>query len=243
MRISNAALDGYAPTSSVLNATLSSMKKETARATSSAARTAERNSSAERSTDDPNPWVTSGKQYTTAEIDIMRRNRHLKTSDLLQLLPPYRSRQSVQAKRDKTPGLGFQRLPWRHGEDEELRRLAPTRGPSAVRRVLPHRTRFEIQQRAQALGIELFNPWDKPLAIIGEPLADAIRKRAREDGLSMRGLDCELGTSAYFTNVAALRARRGSGPYMPAIRKAVEFFEAELATGPDGTITIDWKDY
>jgi hypothetical protein len=29
---------------------------------------------------------------------------------------------------------------------------------------------------------------------------------------------------------------------MPAIRKAVEFFEAELVTGPDGTITIDWKD-
>lgn len=173
----------------------------------------------------------------------MRRNRHLKTSDLLLLLPPYRSRTSVQTKRDKTPGLGFQRLSWKHGEDEELRRLAPTRGRSAVRRALPHRTFFEINQRAAELGVTITNPWDKPLAIIGEPLADAIRKRAREDGLSMRGLDCELGTSGYFTNVAALRARRGTGPYMPAIRKAVEFFEAELVTGPDGAITIDWKDY
>lgn len=96
--------------------------------------------------------------------------------------------------------------------------------------------------RAQALGIKLFNYHDKPLNIIGEPLADAIRKRAREDGLSMRGLDCELCTGGYFTNVAAHRARRGSGPYMPAILKAIEFFDAELVTGPNGTITIDWKD-
>jgi hypothetical protein len=29
---------------------------------------------------------------------------------------------------------------------------------------------------------------------------------------------------------------------MTAIRKAVEFFGAELVTAPDGAITIDWKD-
>jgi hypothetical protein len=58
----------------------------------------------------------------------------------------------------------------------------------------------------------------------------------------MRRLDAELQTSGYFTNVAALRARRGAGPYMPSIRKAIEFFDAALVTGPDGTITIDWKD-
>jgi hypothetical protein len=115
-------------------------------------------------------------------------------------------------------------------------------GVNRIHHILPHRTCHEIKQHAKALGIELFRYHEKPLAIIGEPLADAIRTRAREDGFSIRGLDCELGTSAYFTNVAAHRARRGTGPYMPAIRKAVEFFEAELVTGPDGTITIDWKD-
>ena len=171
----------------------------------------------------------------------MRKNRHLRTHQLQELLPG-RSRQSIAKKRNSVPGLSFERLAWTRGEDEELRRLA-ARGRSAVRRVLPHRTFWEIEQRAKALGVTLVNPHDKPLAILGEPLADAIRKRAKEDGLSMRGLDCELGTSGYFTNVAALRAKRGSGPYMPAIRKAIEFFEAELVTGPDGVITIDWKDY
>ncbi|WP_334436913.1 hypothetical protein [Bradyrhizobium sp. AZCC 1610] len=177
-----------------------------------------------------------------AEIEIMRRNRHLRTAELQALLPPHRSRSSIQGKRDKTEGLGYRRLPWTSGEDEELRRSAPTKGATAIHHILPHRSPWEISLRARALGIKLFNYHEKPLAIIGEPLADAIRARAREDGLSMRGLDCELNTGGYFTNVAALRARRGSGPYMPAIRKAVEFFEAELVTGPDGTITIDWKD-
>jgi hypothetical protein len=108
--------------------------------------------------------------------------------------------------------------------------------------LLPHRTITEIQRRAKQLRVELFNRYEQPLFTIGEPLADAIRLRAREDGISMRGLDRELGTSGYFTNVASLRAKRGSGPYMPAIHKAIEFFEAELLTGPDGTITINWKD-
>ncbi|SDK44292.1 hypothetical protein SAMN05444163_8123 [Bradyrhizobium ottawaense] len=172
----------------------------------------------------------------------MRRNRHLRTSELQKLLPPHRSRLSIQGKRDRAEGLGYRRLPWKSGEDEELRRAAPTKGATAIHHILPHRSPWEINLRAKALGISLFNYHEKPLAIIGEHLADSIRQRAREDGLSIRGLDCELGTGGYFTNVAAHRARRGSGPYMPAIRKAIAFFEAELVTGPDGTITINWKD-
>lgn len=217
------------------------MKKATSQARSSNVPTASRSSGVERSADDPNPWVTCGKQYTAAEMDIIRRNRHLRVHELQALLPG-RSRTSISNKRNKS-GNSFRRLPFTKGEDEEIRRAAPTKGATAIHHILPHRTVWEINLRAKALGIKLFNYHDKPLAVIGEPLADAIRQRAREDGLSMRGLDCELGTSGYFTNVAALRAKRGSGPYMPAIRKAVEFFEAELVTGPDGTITIDWKDY
>lgn len=216
------------------------MRKETDRERSSSVLPAKRNSGAGKF--DSTFFVRSGKAYTNAEIGIMRKNRHLLTHQLQELLPE-RSRQSIAKKRNAVPGLSFVRLPWRRGEDEELRRSASTKGATAIRHILPHRTIWEINQRANALGLKLFNYHQKPLAIIGEPLADAIRKRAREDGLSMRGLDCELGTSGYFTNVAALRAKRGSGPYMPAIRKAVEFFEAELVTGPDGTITIDWKDY
>jgi hypothetical protein len=209
---------------------------------SSSVRLVSRNSGVERFDSASAFFVRKGKAWTVGELEIMRRNRHLRTAELQDLLPPDRSKTSIQSKRDNTPGLDFRRLPWTKGEDEEIRRFAPTKGAAAISHILPHRTPWEIRQRAKALDIHLFNYHEKPLAIIGEPLADAIRQRAREDGLSMRGLDCELGTGGYFTNVAAHRARRNSGPYMPAIRKAVEFFEAELVTGPDGTITIDWKD-
>ena len=75
------------------------------------------------------------------------------------------------------------------------------------------------------------------LARAGIRVALAGRNRERLDATR-----AELGTGGYFTNVAALRTRRGAGPYMPAIRKAIEFFDAGLVTGPNRTITIDWKD-
>ena len=185
-------------------------------------------------------YATRGKPWTAAEIDILRRGIYKTCEELLPLLPG-RTKAAVQGRRNK---LGYQHriVPWTRGEDEEIRVAGKRTGPSGLHRLLPHRTITQIQHRAKELRVELFNRWEQPLANVGEPLADAIRKRANEDGISMRGLDRELGTSAYFTNCAALRAKRGSPPYMPAIRKAIEFFEAELVTGPDGTVTIDWKD-
>jgi hypothetical protein len=185
-------------------------------------------------------FATRGKPWTAAEIDILRRGIYKTHDELLPLLPG-RTKAAVQGRRNK---IGYQHriVPWTTGEDEEIRVAGKRTGSTGLHRLLPHRTITQIQQRARKLRVELFNRWEQPLAIVGEPLADAIRKRANEDGISMRGLDRELGTSAYFTNVASLRANRGSPPYMPAIRKAIEFFEAELVTGPDGTITIDWKD-
>lgn len=228
-----------APTSTALIANTTSVRKETNPPRSSSARPASGSSTAERSGSDF--WVRCGKAYTNAELTIIKRNRHLRTHELQKLLPG-RSRQSIAKKRGTT-GFTYRRPPFTQGEDEEIRRAAPTKGATAITHILPHRTPWEINKRAQELGIKLFNYHDKPLTIIGEPLADAIRQRAREDGLSMRGLDAELNTGGYFTNCAALRVRRGSGPYMPNIRKAIEFFDAELVTGPDGTITIDWKDF
>jgi hypothetical protein len=217
-----------------------STSKETDPARSSIVGMVRGNSGVERF--DSAYFVRKGSSWTVGELEIMRRNRHLRTTKLQALLPPSRSKASIQGKRDKTPRLGYRKLPFTKGEDEEIRRAAPTKGATSISHILPHRTPWDIRLRARTLGIQLFNYHDKPLAIVGEPLADAIRQRAREDGFSMRGLDCELNTGGYFTNVASHRARRGSGPYMPAIRKAIEFFEAELVTGPDGAITIDWKD-
>jgi hypothetical protein len=178
--------------------------------------------------------------WSDVEEDILKRNKHTKTCDLVAFLPG-RTKVAISAKRSNM-GLSVTPLPFTRGEDEEIRIAGKRTGASGLQRLLPHRTVTEIQRRAKQLRVELFNRYEQPLFTIREPLADAIRLRAREDGISMRGLDRELGTSQYFTNVAALRAKRGSGPYMPAIHKAVEFFEAELLTGPDGTITIDWKD-
>ncbi|MEY9178410.1 hypothetical protein AB7M47_005523 [Bradyrhizobium elkanii] len=226
------------PTSIVPFATTTSTKKATNPARSSNALRASKSSGAERSGD--GFFVRCGKQYTNAEIDIIRRNRHLRLHDLHALLPG-RSRQSVSGKRSST-GFTYRRPPFTRGEDEEIRRAAATKGATGISHILPHRTKWDITKRAQELGVTLFNSHELPLKILGEPLADAIRKRAREDGISVRALDAELGTGLYFTSCAALRAQRGSKPNMTAIRKAIEFFDAALIPGPEGTFTIDWKD-
>lgn len=184
--------------------------------------------------------IQRSNPYSAEELNILKRNRHLRHDEIKELLPG-RSIYSIKSKR-QTTGNTFRRPPFTRGEDEEIRLAAPTKGATAISHILSHRTPGEIEKRAAQLGINLFNAHDRVLDVIGEPLADAIRQRAKEDGLSMRRLDAELNTTGYFTNVAALRARRGAGPYMPAIRKAIEFFDAELVTGPDGTITIDWRD-
>jgi hypothetical protein len=196
-----------------------------------------RHSGVERS---DNYFVTRGRPWSAREVDVLKRNRHSKTVDLLALLPG-RSKYAISSQRSER-GLSYTPLPWTRGEDDEIRVSGKRTGAVGLHRLLPHRTSDQIAKRATEIGVTLFNCHAAPVTIIGEPLADAIRKRAKEDGISMRGLDRELGTSGYFTNVAALRAKRGSAPYMPAIRKAIEFFEAELLTGPDGTNTIDWKD-
>jgi hypothetical protein len=234
---SNTALASSAPTSTALTATSTSTKKATNPARSSNVRPAKRSFGAEKSDDDY--WVTRGKRWTKAEIQVLKLGRLLKVAELQERLPG-RSRAAILGKRRD---LGINRhVPWTQGEDEELRIAAKRTGATGISRILPHRTAWAVIERSKALGVPLFNKHKQPLAIVGESLADAIRQRAREDGFSMRGLDCELCTGGYFTNVASQRAKRGSGPYMPAIRKAIEFFEAELITGPDGTITIDWKD-
>lgn len=184
--------------------------------------------------------IQRSNPYSADELNIIKRNRHLRHDEIKDLLPG-RSLYSIKSKRQHT-GFTYRRPLFTRGEDEEIKLAAPTKGASAIAHILPHRTPWEIEKRAAQLGIDLFNAHDRALEVIGEPLADAIRQRAKEDGISMRRLDAELQTSGYFTNVAALRARRGAGPYMPAIRKAIEFFDAALVTGPDGTITIDWKD-
>jgi hypothetical protein len=187
-----------------------------------------------------NHWATNGKEYTKAECDIIRSGKYLKLSELMKQLPG-RSKYSVSGKR-RWLGAEYRIIPFTQGEDEEIEIVGKRVGLYGIQRLLPHRTRNQIEKRARELRVDLFNRYEEPLKIIGEPLADAIRLRAREAGIGMRALDRELGTGGYFTNVAALRARRGSGPYMPAILKALEFFEAELVTALDGATTIDWKD-
>ena len=218
--------------------TSTSTKKAIDQSRSSSVRLVSRNSGAERF--DSASLVKRGNPWTKAELEIIRTKRHLKDHQLQELLPT-RSRSSINTKRVRIGAL-YRILPFTPGEDEEIKRAAPRLGQVGISRILPHRTPWEISQRAKALGIKLFSKGIRPLNIVGEPLADAIRKRAHEDGFTIRGLDCELGTGLYFTSCANQRAKRGGKPNMTAIRKAIEFFDAELVTGPDGTITIDWKD-
>lgn len=183
-------------------------------------------------------FARSGKQWTDAEKAIVRNNRHMRTDDLVKLLPG-RSRHSVQSWRVNND-LGFkQPKVWTATEDAIIRECyLRNEGATAVHRSLPHRTTWDIDQRAKQLRLQYTR---RDIKVIGHPIVDAIRRRAREDGLSMRKLDRELG-GCFFTNDAALRVRNGHRMDWNKINQALDFFDARLVTAPDGSQQIDWQD-
>lgn len=148
-------------------------------------------------------------------------------------LMPGRSQQSIASKRDVT-GLTYIRPnTWNDAEDRKLRQLAETLCATDIAKIMPGRHYEAIRERAKKLGIKLRSR-TKPHVMTGDPLIDAIRKRALEDGMSLMALDRELGTKGYFSSGAIAATKRGERNRLDRIAKAVAFFGGEL--------TINWKD-
>ncbi|MGX9944940.1 SANT/Myb-like DNA-binding domain-containing protein [Bradyrhizobium denitrificans] len=189
------------------------------------------NSSADRSCK-PKIIRTGGIEWTTEERNLLRDNRD-KTSKQMMALLPRRSQQSIISMRDKT-GFTYQNpFGWNDVEDRKLRKLAETLCATDIAKVMPGRTYSSVFDRAKKLGIKLRSR-TRPHVMTGDPLIDAIRKRALEDGMSVMALDRELGTKQYFSSDCLSARKRGQRGRFDKIAKAVEYFGGEL--------TIDWKD-
>ena len=190
------------------------------------------NDSAERFDRSNDRRTGHGASWTDDEIEVLKANRHLSARSLVPLLPG-RSEQSIRTKRQHTGWTRIDDTKWSDIEDRRLKRFAETLCVTRISKQMPGRDYNSVLRRAKILGITL-RPWSKPLAMSGDPLIDAVRQRAHEDGISVMALDRELGTGNYFSSDCLSAAKRGQRRRLDNIAKAVEFF--------GGEITINWKD-
>jgi hypothetical protein len=141
---------------------------------------------------------------------------------------PGRTRRAVQQRRVLFGCVGWASHTWTRAEIALLRRNFDSMTPAEIRSLFPGRTVQAVAIKARRLGLHYGRP--KPI-VWNEPIYDAIRLRAWEDGISMRALNRELRPCGNFP----LSGRRPNSVY---VAKALDFFDARLRN--DGT--IDWMD-
>lgn len=178
-----------------------------------------------------------GKAWESEEVQILKDNRHLSADDLMKILPG-RSKPSITSKRAK---LGYlqENVKWSDEEVATLKRLAGTCSTTEAATHFPKRSPNAVTHKIKAMQLDFQK---SEILVTGQALIDAVRVRSKEDGISLRSLDRELGTGRYFFDKSVRYARRGIKPNMSNISKAVDFFGGELVTAPNGATTINWKD-
>jgi hypothetical protein len=121
---------------------------------------------------------------------------------------------------------------WSAGELKVLKEQFPVaESIRDLKELLPGRTLRQIKGKARWIGLRRKYLGDAKLPsdrFFG--LVDQIRIRAKEDGISLRKFDKELGTGHYFGSACRLRRTVN----LHAVAKALDYFDA--------TLTIDWRD-
>ncbi|MCA6105351.1 hypothetical protein [Bradyrhizobium australafricanum] len=114
---------------------------------------------------------------------------------------------------------------WKMTEITKLRQMWPTARRPELEAAFPNRTWGAIKVQAEKHG------WRKnrPLLEYENELRNAIRTRAREDGIGLAKLGAETQCGTYF-----LQNRATKLPDLNKIGRAVEFF--------GGRLVIDWQD-
>jgi hypothetical protein len=138
---------------------------------------------------------------------------------------PHRSPRAIQARARKL-GLTRKVRLWTALEVARLKRLYSQRRPTAEELVtaLPGRTIATITKKAALLGFVRERMAPK---LSGEPVIDAVRLHAHEEGMTMRDLDSFAGTRRYF----ATTPKRVEWRYIAA---AVDFLGGRLLPVWDG---------
>jgi hypothetical protein len=114
--------------------------------------------------------------------------------------------------------------PWKTTELAKLELLWPSSLRENLLSAFPSRTWNAIKVQAEKQG------WHRLRKLVTSPneLRDAIRRRAREDGIALAKLGAETGCGTYFTTAVCKIAD------LNKIGRAVEFF--------GGKLVIDWQD-
>jgi hypothetical protein len=205
-----------------------STKKAIVPARLSSVRIAGRNSGAEKFA---NTW-------TAAEDQVIADNISLSAKELENLLPR-RTEKAISHRRLRT-GL---RKEWAQDELETIRNN-PHLTAKQIHAELPHRSVQAIRSQRFKLGLRYVPLVGRPtgpkpnkkLTRTGNPVVDAVITRCEEDGISLSGLDRELGTGHYFQS-------RPKTAVLTHIAKAVAFFGGRaLMIDESANITIDWND-
>jgi hypothetical protein len=151
----------------------------------------------------------------------------------LKKLLPARSLQAIRRKREELGLPVLQRYQnWLPSDDRRLIELAKTRSAIEIARLMD-RAVGSVRTRAEKLEIKFKSEAPKHVSS-GNPLVDAIRQRAEQDGIAMTTLDREIGSGHYFSIHCLSKKAKGKPPVMKHIARAVEWFGGEL--------TINWRD-
>ncbi|WP_410053089.1 hypothetical protein [Bradyrhizobium sp. SZCCHNR3118] len=177
-----------------------------------------------------NPW-------TPVEDSILRDNSHLTRKKLIPLLPG-RIPEAISVRKKRL----FSSDQWSDAERQILLDNPKLSARQIRNQFLHDRTITSIRNKRVAMGLSYLPPNQKPtgpkktgLTKTGVPVLDDIIQRCEEDGISLQGLDRELGTGNYFRS----RPRYAN---LLHIAKALAFFGASLTIDTDGEIAIDWHD-
>jgi hypothetical protein len=164
-------------------------------------------------------------RWTKAEIRRLRKYCH---EPIRSLVRRFKNRTAESVRQQKSAmGLSFPHVAgalWKTTDLAKLKKLYPLALRSDILSVFPNRSWLAIKAQA---GIQGFRRVRRSTTAPNH-LYDAVRTRAREDGIALGKLGRQTGCGAYFQN------SRSKTVDLNKIDRAVAFFGGKLA--------IDWQD-
>lgn len=173
-----------------------------------------------------------GDKWSAREDDVVRATAGLRPWEVRGLLP-HRSMHAIIYRRSHLHAARSPRKAWTTTEDRILEKNIGLTY-IAIAALLPGRTWRAVKGRAQYKGLRQgrLSRWLHKTPKTGQPLYDAIRRRALEDGIALHALATEVGAPMGHFQRRGTDARRGIN--WEYVNRAVAFF--------GGEIKIDWKD-
>lgn len=163
-------------------------------------------------------------RWTEAEMELLRSCKRKKLNSIVKLFPG-RTRTAIERQRGVLGHAKKANPDWTNRQVEALVRLYPE-GSREELKSATKRSWEAIRSRARHMGLTRKR---KPRDTSHETLRQALRNRAREDGISLRGLARNVGVWPWKFRESGWRKLR-----LDEFEKCIAFF--------GGRILIDWQD-